>query len=276
MTLQYVLEMLTDAVLTDSGNAIEAEYALRPELVGIPYFDAPLLGCAAADDELFRQYKEDPKIYGSVLRLPEEWMPGARSVISFFLPYTAEIRTSSLHYGKDPSETWLHARIEGQAFLLKICHKLADMLHEAGYDAVIPADHPDYRVERVPQRAALGEPPYVSNWSERHVAYVAGLGTFSLSKNIITEKGVCGRFGSIITDAPFAATERTYSDPFEYCTFCGLCNCNCPADAISVDTGKDLIACSDFLDTTRKAYAPRYGCGKCQMGVPCETGIPGR
>ena len=40
---------------------------------------------------------------------------------------------------------------------------------------------------------------YASNWSERHVAYVCGLGTFGC-QGLITSKGLAGRFGSIITD----------------------------------------------------------------------------
>lgn len=276
MTLQEISHRFTKAVLEDPENAIQAEYALCSELIGVPFFDAPLMACAAAEDPLFLQYKNDPTIYGTALRLPEDWLPGAQSILSFFMPYTAAIRSSNVPTCTEPSDAWLHARIEGQNFILKVSHMLAGWLCEAGYEAIVPADHPDYRVERHPERAALGEPPYVSNWSERHAAYAAGLGTFSLSKNLITEKGVCGRFGSVITNAPITATARAYTDPYEYCTFCGLCGRYCPGEAISVGKGKNLIACQDFLNTTKVKYAPRYGCGKCQMNVPCETGIPGR
>lgn len=75
-----------------------------------------------------------------------------------------------------------------------------------------------------------------SLWSERHAAYVCGLGTFGLSKGLITKKGIAGRFTSLITDLPLLADERAYTDVYEYCT--------------------------------------RYGCGLCQVRVPCEAGIP--
>ena len=35
-----------------------------------------------------------------------------------------------------------------------------------------------------------------SAWSERHAAYVAGLGTFSLTRALISERGMAGRYGS--------------------------------------------------------------------------------
>ena len=31
-----------------------------------------------------------------------------------------------------------------------------------------------------------------------------------------------------------------------------------------------------LLEETKKKYAPRYGCGKCQTKVPCESRIPGK
>lgn len=81
---------------------------------------------------------------------------------------------------------------------------------------------------------------FASNWSERHVAYICGLGTFGLSKGLITKKGIAGRFGSVVTSAVLPVTQREYSNPFEYCTMCGKCAINCPAHAI--DTEKGIIA----------------------------------
>ena len=76
MTLAELRERLTKAVLESPKNAICADYALRPELAGTPYYDAPLVGCTAAEEPLFVQFRNDPKIYGQDLRLPGEWLPG--------------------------------------------------------------------------------------------------------------------------------------------------------------------------------------------------------
>lgn len=275
MTLTELRDKLTKTVLESPDNAIRAEYALRPELVGTPYYDAPLVGCAGAADPLFVQFRDDPNIYGPALRLPEEWLPEARSVISIFLPFSEAVRSSNTPDLNEPSDQWLHGRIEGQAFLEALCREAAGWLEAEGHRAVIPAVHEEFRIHRDPARKELGQPVFASNWSERHAAFAAGLGTFGLSKHIITAKGVCGRFGSIITDALLEPTIRPYTEPYEYCTFCGACIRRCPVDAIFPE-GKDVQICSDYVDGTRQRYAPRYGCGKCQLAVPCTDRIPRR
>jgi len=67
---------------------------------------------------------------------------------------------------------------------------------------------------------------------------------------------------------------RGYENIYDYCSMCGKCAKNCPANAISVEKGKDHRLCFAFLEKTSEKYKPRYGCGKCQVGVPCESRIP--
>lgn len=55
---------------------------------------------------------------------------------------------------------------------------------------------------------------------------------------------------------------------------CGKCVRNCPVNAITIENGKNNHTCSVFLDITSEKYKPRYGCGKCQVEVPCESRIP--
>ena len=62
-----------------------------------------------------------------------------------------------------------------------------------------------------------------------------------------------------------------------YCTKCGACIKRCPVNAISLEKGKNNVLCSGFLDRVlEKAGIPYYGCGKCQVGVPCEKRAPAR
>ena len=273
MTLLELERQLAAFVAGNPGNRIEESYALRPEYIGTQIYEAPLIGCAAAKDPLFEYTKQRTDIYGPTLRLPEEWRPGAASVVSFFLPFSKAVRDSNRCDLSRPSDIWLHGRAEGQAFLNRAATYLAELLREAGGQAVIPATDPAFSVLRDPSRADRGEPPYVSNWSERHAAFTAGLGTFSLSKHLITEKGVCGRFGSVITDLPLPVTPRPYTDPYEYCTFCGACRKRCSVNAIGPQE-KDNRICSDFQKQMLERFAPRHGCGKCQLNVPCETCRP--
>lgn len=275
MTILELERCLAAFVAEDPGNRVEESYALRPEYVGTQIYEAPLVGCAAADDPLFAHMKQRVDIYGPTLRLPEEWLPGAVSVVSFFLPFSKAIRDSNRGDLERPSELWLHGRTEGQIFLNRAAMYLAELLREAGGEVVIPAMDPAFSVLRDATRAERGEPPYVSNWSERHAAFTAGLGTFSLSKHLITEKGVCGRFGSLITDLPLSVTPRPYTDPYEYCTFCGACRKRCSVNAIGA-LEKDNRICSDFQRQMLERFAPRHACGKCQLSVPCETRRPKR
>lgn len=69
-------------------------------------------------------------------------------------------------------------------------------------------------------------------------------------------------------------TERPYSDVYEYCLKCGACAKKCPVGAISVKSGKHQLPCGMYQKLMMKKYSPRYGCGKCQVGVPCEFKNP--
>jgi epoxyqueuosine reductase QueG len=149
------------------------------------------------------------------------------------------------------------------------------ILTDAGFAAVAPLFDPRFAVGNPAVTDKSRQDFYTSNWSERHAAYAAGLGTFGLSRGIITEKGISGRLGSVITSAEFPATPRPYKGLYDYCIKCGTCIKHCPVGAIS-DEGKRHPPCSAFLDKTKEKYKPRYGCGKCQTAVPCERGIPGR
>jgi epoxyqueuosine reductase QueG len=275
MTLLELERQLAAFVEEDPGNRIEESYALRPEYVGTQIYEAPLIGCAAAKDPLFEYMKQRADIYGPTLRLPEEWLPGAASVVSFFLPFSKAVRDSNRGDLSRPSDLWLHGRVEGQTFLNRAATYLAELLREAGGKVTVPSLDSEFYVIRDPSRVERGEPPYVSNWSERHVAFTAGLGTFSLSKHLITEKGVCGRFGSVITNLPLPVTPRPYTDPYEYCTFCGACRKRCIVDAIGPQE-KDNRICSDYQHQTLARFSPRHGCGKCQLSVPCESRRPKR
>ena len=124
---------------------------------------------------------------------------------------------------------------------------------------------------------------YASCWSERHAAYAAGLGTFGLSDGLITARGKAIRAGSVVAKIKIEPTPRTYNDPHAYCAFfadgsCGKCIDRCPVRAIS-PAGHDKERCRAHLLAGReyvsKTYGfEGYGCGLCQVGVPCEKGIP--
>ena len=268
------LNKIAAGILESELNRVTPENAPCTELIGMRYYEEPLFGIASADDRLFRELREQGAVGAEALR-PEDLLPGARCVISFFLPFSEDVRRDNSRSLSVPSDAWRQARIEGQDMLFALGDAIVSALVEEGAAAIQPSKSPFFRMLA----------PFCSNWSERHIAYIAGLGTFGLSKGLITSKGMAGRFGSVVTDAELPVTPRVYSSPFEYCTMCGACAHRCPAGAIDPDKGvvqgKDHVVCKRFLDTTGGIFPrgsstrERYGCGKCQTGVPCEHAIPG-
>lgn len=270
-------------------NRVEAEVALRPDLTGLVLYEEPIFGVADAADPLFAVFKREDAI-GPQWLSPVEWLPSARTVMAYFLPFSKEVKDSNRQNPSVASSQWQHARIEGEEMNQLFRRHLAEWLQEQGYESLVPGDDPRFQVWE----------PVRSNWSERHAAYAAGLGTFGMSRGLITARGMAGRFGSVITAAPLSVTKRPYREPYEYCSRCGVCALRCPAQAIipgpDLNQCKSNPACSAFLRPQKELsaaggdtrppedrgepYPPkrkiRFGCGKCQVGVPCESRIPAK
>jgi epoxyqueuosine reductase len=247
------------------------------------YFDEPLIGFAAADDPLFSQYKSvigdfhlTPAELASQTENGKDWQP--RTVICWALPISESTRQICRSETLYPSRTWSQTRSFGEAFNASLRRHLVGYLNAAGYHAFAPQLHAQWReYEETPVGPA-------SSWSERHAAYAAGLGTFSLNDALITPRGIAHRLGSVITDLQLPPSPRPYSGHTSNCLFlqegtCGACIARCPVGAIS-SKGHDKRICREYVyGTVPKAvgelYAVPYtGCGLCQTKVPCESRIP--
>lgn len=260
-------------------NIVPPEKALRRDLEGMEIYGPAILGVAAAEDPAFLTLKNKEAV-GPHFMLPGEWLEGARSAISFFLPYSERIKKANAGPDPEPVAEWLHGRIEGQKFIDRLSEALVDFIRREGEEALSPLLDKRFASCTLENKAFLDEKEaplplsFTSNWSERHVAYVCGLGTFGLSRGLITKKGVAGRFGSVITTLALAPDNVIPSDLYGNCSMCGRCVALCPVGAITLEKGKDHVACSEYLELMKVRHAPRYGCGKCQVGVPCEGAIP--
>lgn len=230
------------------------------ELGMMQIWDQPLIDVASASDPLWEKLKE-LNIVGPHHLTPNEWLPGAKSVISYFLPFTEHIRSSNWLEGP-PSKEWLYGRYEGEMFNNALRLLIIDIVESEGGKALAPALDKRFSVAN-----------HVSNWSERHAAFIAGLGTFSLNDSLITSLGAAGRFGSVIVNLEFKPKPRPYQEIEEYCTKCGACINRCPPQAIT-ENGKDNECCSQYLHKILELNKPRYACGKCQTAVPCEYRNP--
>ncbi|HOW23821.1 MAG TPA: 4Fe-4S binding protein [Sedimentibacter sp.] len=261
MDKQTIVRIASEFVQTEI-NYVSSDKALNEELAGMKIFDEPIFAYGAADDEGFQLLKS-PSVIGEHFMKPREWLPSANTVIVYFFPFTDEIRESNRKVMSWPSNEWLHGRIDGHEFMREFSLFLNSRLNDEGYKSLVPGLDSRFK--------STG---FTSNWSERHAAYICGLGTFGLSKGIITEKGTAGRFGSIVTELRLKPDIKKYNSIYEYCINCGVCAENCPAEAISTEKGKDHKRCSDFLDIVKEKHKPYYGCGKCQVGVPCENRNP--
>jgi len=256
---------MTRFILEDKRNIVE----------NVRIFEAPLFAYGSPVDSMYQDLKDKKEANLPDLILPKEWLSSAKTCIAGFLPFTEQVRFAN-RGGDWAAQEWLYARIEGQAFINELLQWGTAYLKGKNCDTVVPSLSENFHsIENMGSNDWFtdGE-SYTSTWSERHNAYICGLGTFGLSKGLITKKGIAGRYFSWITEADFEKNHRTYSRIYEYCTQCGACIHRCPVEAINEKTGKNHDICAVFLNNTRKRFSPRYGCGKCQCGVPCEHQIP--
>lgn len=273
MNKQELIKTGIQLLENSENNRIKDKADIPEQMVGMRIFEKPVFAFGAADDDYFVTFK-DPSIIGGHYLLPVEWLPGAKTVISYFLPFSRGIREANAKEKYWPSAEWLHGFADGQAFLNQLGRHLKLELTKAGYNSLVPSLEERFWARTGINDSLPSELLYTSNWSERHAAFVCGLGTFGLSKGLITSKGLAGRFGSIITEMYLSPDRREYQNVDEYCSKCGKCVKNCPVNAISLEEGKNHSICSKFLGQTLEKYRPRYGCGKCQINVPCESKIP--
>lgn len=266
MERQQILDAIEKIFDACELNYVKEEVAITPELSGLKLFEKPLVKFGSVEDELFEEFK-NPGVIGPWFDGPKEWLPEGKTVVSLFFPFTETVKESNRKCTEFPSSEWLHGRIEGQACLTGFMNRVKAWFEEQGVKACVPSN--DQRFHQVIENGVYG-----SNWSERHVAYLCGLGTFGLSKGIITEKGMAGRFMSIIISEKMETDARPYTDIYEYCTKCGACIRRCPANAITMENGKEHLPCDMWNKKIGAMNTPRFGCGLCQVKVPCESRNP--
>lgn len=223
-------------------------------------FDSPIIGAARADDPLFLKLKET-EVIGPNHRLPKEWLPSARTVISYFLPFSKELLIANRASGF-PALEWV-GKNEAKKFNSGLRDYLVEQLEIRGEKAIAPNRDPEYKV--IDRR---------SNWSEKHSAYICGLGSFGQNTFLITSRGCAGRLGSVITSMELEVTSNRYRLFLAYCRECGKCFNSCPVGAMKPE-GKDNELCTNYLkEVIKPNFSPHFGCGKCQVLVPCASLMP--
>jgi epoxyqueuosine reductase len=266
------------------------EHNRRTQIDHGMYFEEPLVGFASGTDPLFFEYKS---LIGSFHLTPREVIAAVLkekgrglllseveqiSIISWILPISEDTRKSNRKEDKFPSKLWTYTKDYGEACNNALRRHVTVFLEDLGHVAVAPVILPSYHCIRDEK---VG---WASPWSERHIAYACGLGTFSLNDGFITPKGMAMRIGSIVTLLKLTPSEKKYRHPKENCLQfrnekCGKCILRCPAGAIS-EKGLDKEKCWEYIESELlKARRLENGvqtpsCGLCQTDVPCEFEIP--
>ena len=234
--------------------------------------EEPLVGFATADDPLFDLYS-DPEAIGPEWKPPRKWMPRAKTVAAFFFPFSEEVRIRHRRSKGEVSEAWTVAY--GQHFQVvdEFLDTLAAALDAEGISTVVPTRDPSFsRVARATSAGGVDDLHFSVSWSNRHVAFAAGLGTFGIHHHLITEKGCCGGLATIVLDCEITPTERTYTELYEHCTRCGACTRRCPVNAITVEHLRNIKTCGEHGTELFDKYSG--ACGKCLVGIPCEHRRP--
>ena len=239
-----------------------------------PLWRKPLTGFADAAHPYIRKLKE---VIGPGHLLPEEVLPGASVVVACFVPFTKELAETNRVEGKYASPEWAQAYEVTNAMLKELNQSLIGFLEERGYRGAV-----------TPEAFTFDREKLKSNWSHRHLAYAAGLGTFGINNMLITRAGGCGRYTTVVTDLdvePDSVCEE------ELCLYkkdgsCGVCIRRCPAGALSAE-GYDRQKCYGILKDNARRYT-EFGssyvnaagqansegsqvCGKCAVCGPCAV-----
>jgi len=277
ISADWIKDLVRDFIVTSTHNTMRND-------TEDPAWDDALVGFASGADPIWQQYKEYVgPFHWTPWEVFAQHCPGESAgaeeltVVSWVLPQREAVRKANRRAKKYPSEEWARIRVYGEEFNAALRRRVADRLKQVGHAAIAPMLAPNWTVVKSERFS------YASSWSERHAAHAAGLGTFGLCDGLITARGKAMRVGSVVAKISIQPTPRPYSNHRAYCLFfadgtCGKCIDRCPARAIT-KAGHDKEKCRQHLARSReyvkKTYKfEGYGCGLCQVGVPCEAHIP--
>ena len=273
---EWIVALIRDWVNTSPENTLGN---------GDRAWDDPLVGFSSGDDAYWESFKEHVGPFhwtpaeAFLLAYPNGGVqPAALTVVSWVLPQMKKTKLETRKEKTYPPESWARARFYGEVVNEKLRRHVVAELGKAGIRATAPVLLPQFA--RMPSEKFT----FSSTWSERHAAFVSGLGTFGLSDGLITPRGKAMRVGSVVAEVEIQPTPRPYKGHQDYCLWfsrktCRKCAKRCPVGALS-EKGHDKITCSKHVHETCSRYINErfgfagYACGLCQTAVPCESRIP--
>ena len=226
-------------------------------------WDDPLVAFASAADPLFPELKT---WVSATHPLPIDLLRDAKTVISYFIPFKKETVLSN-RGGENSSIEWAIAYIETNHLITEVNQYLLEEFEKYHFKSIL-----------LPPTHNFDEKRLISDWSHKHIAWIAGLGKLGLHRMLITEKGCCGRLGSLVTNAPIDPNQRTDE---EYCLYrydgtCKKCAENCTFGALTFDS-YDRRRCYEVCLINANVHLNLGNadvCGKCVCVVPCSFSNP--
>lgn len=278
---KQIKDWMTNSIIsfvnTSSENSLKDENNEKA-------WDKPLIAFSNGNDPLYKDIQSEiGNFYWTPAEIFNISFPESNvrleqlNIICWILPQTEKTKGDNRKQTKYPAERWVRSRLFGEEFNNIVRQFVVSLLTKSGYKAVAPVLSPLWEWIKNEKHG------YTSNWSERHVAFISGLGTFGLCDGLITSIGKAVRIGSVVTNAILPPTERPYTDYHEYCLYysdecCIECAKRCPAGAIS-KKGHDKVRCRNYIHRISSEYERLYklrqpACGLCQTNVPCESSNP--
>lgn len=225
----------------------------------------PLIGFADAQDEQFLNLRQ---WVSPSHAMPKDFLADARTVIAYFIPFAEDIIKSN-SVGTEASKEWVTAYIETNKLIFDLNTYLGEQLCAIGFsNTVIPATH-NFNTQTL-----------MSDWSHRHIAYIAGLGSFGINNMLITEKGCCGRVGSSVTNLVIAPSKSLEKENclYKHNGGCKKCITSCVNEALTVTAFKRHKCYTKCLENAQIYHEVGLAdvCGKCLVNMPCSCTNPTR
>lgn len=220
-----------------------------------------IIGVVSADDPGFAALSS---LTGFNHFLPGDLLPGARSIVCFFLPFSPDIVIANQAHKDSVAREWAVAYVETNMLIGQITSGLIEKLRQNGIQAAAePATgNFDYSVLK-------------SHWSHKSIAVMSGIGSFGLHQLVITDAGCAGRLGSFVVDVDLPVSKPPQKERCEYYATgaCLDCVLACPVQALAEDEHFNRQVC--WQQCLRNGeYFQDLGddvhiCGKCAVLGPC-------
>jgi epoxyqueuosine reductase QueG len=139
----------------------------------------PIIEIISVKNEKLNILKE---VVSSEHLTPYNILSDAKSIVCLFIPFDDSIVKSNINTIL-ASEKWAIAYIRTNELIKTINDNIEILMKQKGYIA-----------GKIPATQKIDEGKILSDWSHRHIAYIAGIGTFGINNMVTVHEFIC-QFG---------------------------------------------------------------------------------